>query len=383
VSGTVSSLTCSAECIRIGICNDLQNEISGDVIPFGKKSPKLVTDIDADDLISVVKDAGRYDGVYSAVPAWEIFKRAKVNPKLRRIVVNCLDNDPFVYSAELLSIKEKEKLVGGIKIILAALKIRNAVIAVSNACPDQLSELKREVLGEAISVKAFSSKYPGANEAQIVYELTGRELSKDKKGVDIGTVVLDAISVVEIYNAFVYGEPSTHRAVTVNGDAVNKPTVLWTPMGTPVSELIGACGINEKCTDIRVLLGGSLCPISIDDLSHPVDHTTDSVLVFKAKKRSLGKSVFLNSNSCDRCGKCVQVCPIRLNPSRFAELVEKGKTKLLPKYGIDQCILCGACQYVCPAGVPLTEYIKVYTDPKPQNGKELDLPENGGEPQGE
>jgi electron transport complex protein RnfC len=154
-------------------------------------------------------------------------------------------------------------------------------------------------------------------------------------------------------------------------------------MGTPVSELIGACGINEKCTDIRVLLGGSLCPISIDDLSHPVDHTTDSVLVFKAKKRSLGKSVLLNSNSCDRCGKCVQVCPIRLNPSRFAELVEKGKTKLLSKYGIDQCILCGACQYVCPAGVPLTEYIKAYTDPKPQNGKELDLPENGGEPQGE
>ena len=63
---------------------------------------------------------------------------------------------------------------------------------------------------------------------------------------------------------------------------------------------------------------------------------------------------------CIRCGKCVGVCPMRLEPVFMYKYLEKGDVDTWQNvlHGMD-CIECGACAYTCPARLPLTHMFRM------------------------
>lgn len=355
VSGTVTEVNDGQ---YIAIKNDFLDERSPDMIPFGEKSGKTLDQLTTDDLISVVKEAGICGMSGAGVPTWK--KLSAAVDSIRRIVVNCIECEPYLTVNHRLLMEDSRSVIDGLKILLYAFRIKNATIAVSDRDQSLVKKLKKELSGDEINLRVLASKYPQGDERQLIYALTGREVPKGKCGIDIGILTLNAQTVSEIYNAFVFGTPSIYRNLTVDGDIIKEPKNLRVPIGTPTSKILDFCGLKKDSGAIKVIHGGPMMGNAVDSIDAPVIKTTTAVLVFDSKdsEGEKKKSIFANNTACIRCAKCVDVCPMRLIPSDFAKCFEKKKPQLCMEYGIDYCVLCGLCEYVCPANVPLLDYIK-------------------------
>jgi electron transport complex protein RnfC len=172
----------------------------------------------------------------------------------------------------------------------------------------------------------------------------------------IGVVVLNVATTAAIADAVLNEAALTHRVVTVTGQPVARPGNFYVPIGTPVGELVDFCGgVVEKST--KVVLGGPMMGIAIADLSTPIMKTTGSITVLT--KKQIGKAKFdRRQTPCIRCGRCLQVCPENLNPTKIAHAVKAGNFELAKSYYINACIECGCCSYVCPANIEVTGHIK-------------------------
>ncbi|MEZ4955802.1 MAG: 4Fe-4S dicluster domain-containing protein [Saprospiraceae bacterium] len=54
--------------------------------------------------------------------------------------------------------------------------------------------------------------------------------------------------------------------------------------------------------------------------------------------------------NCIRCGRCLDACPLFLNPARMGALAKKGLWEEMEAYNVLDCFECGSCSFVCPIG---------------------------------
>lgn len=354
VSGTVTEV---ADGLYIVIKNDYLNESSPEIIPFGEKSGKTLDALTPDVLIAEVRAAGICGMSGAGVPTWKKLSLAADN--VRRIIVNCIECEPYLTANHRLLLEDLKSVIGGLKILLYAYRIKNATVAVTDRDSKLVNKLKKELSGDEINLKVLENKYPQGDERQLIYALTGREVSAGKSGIEKGILVLNPQTLSEIYNAFVYGTPSIYRNLTVDGDLVKEPMNLRVKIGTPTKEILEFAGLKKDGGAITVIHGGPMMGNAIDSLDTPVIKTTTAVLVLDSKgEKSKKKSIFAKNTACIRCARCVDVCPMRLIPSDIARCFEKKKPQLAIKYGAQNCVLCGLCEYVCPANVPLLDYVR-------------------------
>lgn len=64
-------------------------------------------------------------------------------------------------------------------------------------------------------------------------------------------------------------------------------------------------------------------------------------------------------SNCIRCGKCVEACPMGLEPYLLNKLARNNMMDDLEQNAIQDCIECGCCLYSCPANIPLLDVIRV------------------------
>jgi electron transport complex protein RnfC len=124
-------------------------------------------------------------------------------------------------------------------------------------------------------------------------------------------------------------------------------------MGTPFRELIDLCGGLPE-GDNKVLAGGPMMGRSVGTLDVPVCKGTNSITVLSgsdAHRRAV--------QPCIRCGKCVTVCPMGLEPYLLAQLSVVKDYERLEREQVTSCISCGSCQFTCPAHRPLLDNIAV------------------------
>ncbi|MBA7684931.1 Proton-translocating ferredoxin:NAD(+) oxidoreductase complex subunit C [subsurface metagenome] len=172
----------------------------------------------------------------------------------------------------------------------------------------------------------------------------------------IGVLVLNVATAAAIAEAVVCDSPLTHRVVTVTGEGVLNPSNFYVPIGTQVSELIEFCGGLSK-EAAKVILGGPMMGIAIADLTTPITKTTGAVTILT--KEQIGKVKFARrQTACIRCGRCLEICPEHLNPTKIAHAVKNNLLDVAESYYIIGCMECGCCSYVCPANIELTGYIR-------------------------
>ena len=141
------------------------------------------------------------------------------------------------------------------------------------------------------------------------------------------------------------------RVVTVSGDAVNEPGNYRVLFGTSHQELIDAAG-GFKEEPEKLISGGPMMGFAMFTIDVPVTKTTSSILAFQ--KNEIAKQP---ESPCINCGRCVEVCPDRLVPSRLADYAKRHDSGMFEKWNGMECIECGCCSYVCPAKRPLKQSI--------------------------
>lgn len=333
----------------VEIENDMENELSPEVKPFGKR----LTEATFEEIVSIVREAGISGMGGATFPTYAKLNSAR--GKVDRLIVNCAECEPFITANHRLLLEDPAAVINGTKILLRALGVSHADIAVEDNKLDAVNVLE-ELLAKTnlLSVSVMKTKYPQGDERQLIYALTGVELKQGQLPADAGCVIFNAETCAAVFYAFRDGMPLIKRRVTVSGDCVREPKNLLVPIGTPISELIEFCGGLVK-TPKKIVSGGPMMGQAQWDKDAPVTKGTSAILVLSEDFEV--KSV--RESACIRCGRCVSNCPMHLMPNYLALFSAHEEFENAEKYGIMSCVECGTCSWGCPGNVPIVQQIRV------------------------
>lgn len=269
------------------------------------------------------------------------------------VVINCAECEPYLTSDYRRMMEEPEKLVEGLRIILRLFDKARGILAVEDNKKDCIKILKKLTKeDERISVATLHTKYPQGSERHLIYAVTGRAINSSMLPADAGCIVNNVDTVVSVYNAVKEGKPVMHRIVTVTGDCIKDPRNFMVRIGTSYEELIEAAGGFIKKPK-KMISGGPMMGFALFDVNVPATKISSALLCLSKDEVSEAKQT-----ACINCGRCVEVCPGRVVPSRLAVLADRGEKEAFEKLNGMECCECGCCSYICPAKRHLTQSIK-------------------------
>ncbi len=277
-----------------------------------------------------------------------------LNPKkIRRVIVNCCECEPYLTSDYRRILENPEWLVEGLKMVLSLFERASGVFAILDSKRDAVTALQKASGGESrMEVKVLETKYPQGYERMLLYTCADKEIPASKLPSDAGCIVLNVDTVCAIYHALTFGRPLTRRVVTVTGKALANPKNFNVRIGTNFAELIDAADGYVKKPE-QIIAGGPMLGTVLTDLNVPVEKTSSALICKRRDDTKRSKE-----SPCIRCGYCVEACPIHLLPKKLADFAEKKKSEEFVAMDGMECIECGSCTYVCPARRSLTQAIR-------------------------
>ena len=349
VSGTVKAVemrphSMGMTMMSVVIENDHQDELCPDIHP---RSVEQVHNLTPEELMQIIREAGIVGMGGATFPTH--VKLSSGIGKVDTMIVNASECEPYIVSDDRLCREYPGETLAGIQILMKILGLSAATIAMEDNKPDAAKALRRAIDPRSgITVLQLPTKYPQGAEKQLVHAVTGRQIPSGALPAAVGCAVFNAATCKAVYDAVYHGIPLIRRIVTVSGDIVMQPMNLMVPIGTSFNDLLEAVGHSEN--PYKVLSGGPMMGFAQFDLSVPVTKGTNAVTILGHKNR------FAAANPhCIRCGKCLEACPMHLEPLRMYRAAMSGDLEEMKALSLLDCMECGCCAYNCPATIPLVQ----------------------------
>lgn len=351
VSGTVIAVeprphTSGRMVNAVVIENDFRNE---SVPAQGMEQP--LEQLDADAVLHAIREAGIVGMGGAAFPG--NVKAVSSMGHIDTLIANACECEPYITADDSLLRTKAEQVLQGMMILRQVLSPERVVLAVEDNKAQAIENLK-QLLPEfpQIELAVLPTRYPQGAEKQLIQSLTGREVPPAQLPVSVGCAVFNVSTFAAIYRAVRLGTPLTERIVTISGEAIAEPQNFIVPIGTPFHDLISvAGGLNEKTE--RVISGGPMMGFAQSDLAVPVIKATNSILCLLKDQNGAAENPV-----CLRCGKCVSVCPMRLQPLYMYRFTNARRVDQLQRLNLLDCIECGSCAFTCPGKLPLVEVFR-------------------------
>lgn len=316
---------------------------------------KDVEKLTKEDIVNLVKDAGIVGMGGAAFPT-----HVKLAPpsKIDTVIINGAECEPYITSDHRLMLEHPKCILTGIKAVMKAVGAENTYVGVESNKPDAIEKLT-EIFAECDNINAVpvKAKYPQGSEKQMINAVTGRQVPSGGLPSDIGVVVLNIDTIWAIADAINKGLPLIYRIVTLSGDAVKNPKNYMVRLGTPVQNIIDAAeGFYEEPS--KILMGGPMMGMAIYSTDVPIIKGTGAIIALTESEIKATESTV-----CVRCGKCVDACPMHLQPLMLRAYSIKNDYAKLKDFHILDCMECGACAYICPGRQNPVQYIR-NTKPK-------------------
>ncbi len=333
----------------------VQIQVEGDVwMETIDRSDDLVrnTVLSAEDIRKKILDSGIV-GLGGATFPTHVKLMVPGGKSAQYLVVNGVECEPYLTADHALMMERSEELLSGILILMKGLGVENAILGIENNKRDAIEKMKKVAQGSSIKVQGLKVKYPQGGEKQLVQALFKREVPSGGLPIDVGVVVFNVGTAYAAYEAVMRNRPLIDRIVTVTGKSLQKPSNFQVRIGTPISDLIEKAGGLPEDT-AKVINGGPMMGKSLSTLDAPVVKGSSGILLMKeaeARRKEI--------KPCIRCTKCVNVCPMGLEPYLLMTLSQKGLFERMEQDKVMDCIECGSCSYTCPSSRPLLDYIRL------------------------
>ncbi len=318
-----------------------------------KEHPEYMN-LSADEIKAMIKDAGIVGMGGAAFPT-----NVKLSPPKEKtidtVIINGAECEPYLTADHRLMVEHPREVVEGLKIIMKSLGVKEGHIGIEENKPDAIEAMKSAVSGEPdIKIWSLEIKYPQGAEKMLIKAIKGREVPSKGLPMDVGVVVQNVGTALAVYEAVRFGKPLIERVVTVTGNGIKEPKNMMVRIGTLMSDVIEQCG-GLVDGAVKVISGGPMMGFAQWTLDVPVVKGTSGILV-------LAEDEYVSSDqysACIRCGSCIDVCPMGLNPSILSIYSEKGFYEDAKANNLFDCFECGSCAYVCPAKRPMVQFIRL------------------------
>lgn len=318
-------------------------------------SKDIIRDIklDSKQIIDKIKEMGIV-GLGGAAFPTHIKYMIPDGKKAEFLIINAVECEPYLTSDYRVMQENTEECMIGIEILMKALNVKKALIGIENNKPDAIEHLTQLATKyNGIEVVPLKTKYPQGAEKQLIYALTKREVPSAKLPIEVGCVVNNIGTAFAVYEAVQKNKPLIQNTLTLTGKNVKEKKNLLVRVGTPIDSIIDYFGGLPEDTG-KVISGGPMMGKAIVDLSAPTSKTTSSILIMTNKESSRKEET-----NCLRCGRCVSVCPMGLEPLLLSQLAENRLWEDAEKALAMDCIECGCCLFTCPAGRPLLDLVRL------------------------
>ena len=233
----------------------------------------------------------------------------KLRTPVPLVIVNGAECEPLLHKDKELLRHEAPAMLAGLRLVMDRVGAREGVIGVKHKYEDVIASLRLQ-LPAGVRLVPLTDTYPAGDEFILVHDVTGRVISPGGLPRDVGALVMNVETLVNVG----LDRPVTHKYLTVAG-AVREPVTLRVPVGVSVGELIAAAGGATE-PNVAVLLGGVMMARLARGLDEPVTKTTGGVIVLPATHPLVRRHAApmahverIGRAACDQCRFCTELCP--------------------------------------------------------------------------
>ena len=306
----------------------------------------------ADEIVGKIADAGIV-GLGGATFPTHVKLTPPPGSKAEIVIINAVECEPYLTADHSLMLEKGEEILIGVSLLMRAVNVNKAVIGIENNKADAIAHLQQLATNYPnIEIMPLKVKYPQGGEKQLIDAVIRKQVKSGGLPISTGAIVQNVGTAFAVYEAVQKNKPLFERIVTVTGKAVKNPSNFLVRIGTPISQLIEIAGGTPENTG-KIIGGGPMMGKALVSADVPVCKGTSGILLL-TKEESVRKPM----HDCIRCAKCVNVCPMGLNPAFLMKYTVYQKWDLAEKEHIHDCIECGSCSYTCPANRPLLDYIR-------------------------
>lgn len=333
--------------LAVVIENDGKDETAR---PFVR--PKPIEELTPAEIVQIVREAGIVGLGGAAFPTH--FKLVPPpGAKIEAVILNGAECEPYLTCDHRIMLEKPEDVVEGLRIIMKAVGVEQGYIGVEDNKKNAIAALAKACESyPQLTVVPLEVKYPQGLELQLIKAVLGREVPSGKLPADVGVIVNNVGTAAAVAEAVRTGRPLTERVVTVAGSLVEHPKNLLVRIGTPFRDLLEECGLHGQPG--KVIQGGPMMGITQGTTDVPVTKGVSGILAL-----SESEAAPLEAGPCIRCGRCVDVCPMFLQPVNLGQFAERGMLEQAEAQHILDCRECGSCAFICPARRPILQHIRL------------------------
>ena len=332
--------------MAVTIKNDFADEWVDTLEPLGN-----VEKCDKDKIVPAIKNAGICGMGGASFPTHVKFA-VKEGQYCDTIILNGAECETHLTADHRLMLEHSVRIVDGLRAAMRALDVKKGVITIEDNKPDAIEAMRKAAEGRlGVEVQPLRTKYPQGGEKQLIHAVTGRQVPTKKLPLDVHVIVLNVGTAAAIADAVIDGKPLISRITTVTGH-VKQPSNLRIRIGTMIADVVGECG-GYSLEPGKICVGGAMTGLPCPSDLIPLTKANNGVVVY-----SEAEAAATEETPCIRCGRCVEVCPIGLNPYKLKYLCDADDLKGAEENNVMDCVVCGSCSYICPARRFLTPSFK-------------------------
>ena len=327
--------------LSVVIANDGKNTLHESVVPN-----KPLEELTPEEIIEIVKQKGIVGMGGATFPTYVKLKPGK---PIDAVLINGSECEPYLTADHRVMLEYADDIVYGLRAMMKAVDAPEGVILIEDNKPDAIALMEEKVAPyDNIRICAAKTQYPEGAEKMLIKKVMGRQVPSGKLPADVGCVVSNTSTAKAISDAIQKGMPLVERVVTVTGEYIKNPGNFLVKLGTDVQSLIDHCG-GITGADVTVKMGGPMMGAPLKDTHVPILKGSNGIIAIAADHTQ--------EQECIKCGRCVDVCPMSLEPLNFAKYAALGDAETLLKLNIMDCFSCKCCEYICSSKIPLVAKI--------------------------
>ncbi|MDJ0908845.1 MAG: electron transport complex subunit RsxC [Woeseiaceae bacterium] len=310
-----------------------------------------------EEIVTAIQKAGIV-GLGGAAFPTHVKLRPPEGKEVDTLLINGVECEPYLTTDHRVMLEQTEDVFLGIRYLLKATGAPRAIIAVEGNKRDAVQKLERALPEDLpISVEVCPVKYPQGAEKMVIKALLDREVPSGGLPIDIGAICVNVATTAEIGRLLPLGRGIQERVITIGGPGIRHKGNYRIPIGTTVRFALETTGVTGDLS--RVFLGGPMMGAAVSNLDVPITKGTSGITAFTTAEtnESTGHREIY---PCIKCARCVEACPLYLNPSQLGLLAKNELyQEMKDDFHLMDCFECGSCTYVCPAHIPLVQYFRL------------------------